>query len=206
MSAAVGAKVDDLGRLLQLKEKALMFTALDRCEIAFSYTSGERERVWREEERHLHAAVNLAFLELFGDELEALVDKSHQFRGRLWEHPERDAEDIARTLAWPLLCVQARVEVLLLLNQPKAAQGFAQRIEQWLTKLDVDPLAYIKARRGAAPIGADHLPLVIDEARRLQDFAVRRAASQAANQATFCGALIEKQLDFAQAHRGGARL
>lgn len=195
--AHVAQRIEGLQQCIDRSRVAHVLTALERCETAFDHSEAERQRIWREEERHLHEAVTYAFLYLFADDLAVPPAESAPSRARLWERIDLSANEIAEALSWPLLYAQARLEVLLLLNEPLAAQRFAERIHRSFGRVDLEPLAYVKARRGGVALGAAEVPRALDEARGLERL-LTRASKQAQEQSALCAAMIERQIESRQ--------
>lgn len=186
--ASVGNKVDSLRGFLDRVQLAKMRTALDRCENAYRRSEHDRERVWRDEERYLDEAVNIAQAEV-----EALASRDPQGRLKLWE-AELDAKQIAECVEVPLLCVQVRLEALLLLNNPEEARRVAEKLRGWIDALDINPRAYVKAHRGAIPLGSKEISIAVGEATNLEGV-FRAAALQARDRAALCEAVIAQKLD-----------
>ncbi len=172
-------KVDKVQKHLARRQLADVVTALQRCEDAFHGSPDHQVQVWRTEERVFHLHLVTVFMELFGDDFSALSSGSTNCL--TWSEHGLDADEMARMLAWPMLCIQAQSEVLLLLGELGAARSISERVVTWLDRLKVDPLRFVQQRARGKAIGpnqAEELNAQAVELNKLLDAAQRDARSR----------------------------
>lgn len=173
--------------VVQRAQLADVLVALERCEQAFTFS--DPDRIWLEEERVLQRHFVYVLLGLFGDDAVTSGPAN-----AVWSTRDLNAEELAHGLAWPMLCMQARIEALLLARQPAAARAACADAEQWLSRLTVDPAAYVRNRSRLTPLGPERQERLLTEARELKGL-LDGCRTQAESSRTVCEVLISRGID-----------
>lgn len=143
-------KIDTTNKFLRIINESKLHTALERFEDSFILSNPEEKvRYWRECERDLNSASNFFFRETesFGNYLDNLISDPSIYKSKFMEGPEYDYDSIEKILLFPTTAVQARVESLMLLQEPKAGRALYSKFSQFTDNLYFDKKkAYLQRR------------------------------------------------------------
>ena len=183
-------KIDSVKAQANRLQLAKAITTLQRCDDAFGGSAERRPGVWADEERVLQEHIVYMVLELFGDDATALTGSSRA----CWPAKTLSADEMALALAWPLLCLNMRVQTLLLLRDPQTAQRACQQASIWLGRLVPDQAEYVLKHADGKPIGPKRRDVLAGEAEEVGTL-VLRAQAEAMSRASLCQTLAERKLD-----------
>lgn len=143
----VAAQIGDIARALDTAFRARGYAALSRAEEAFALSSDrERKRFWREAESELDYLVQHSFQQLLGSGIEDLGNAAAGSRERLLLTAKLSSDESLNATQWLLNCAGARMEILLCLEEPRAAARLASQVQRWLDNMQATPLEIARSR------------------------------------------------------------
>ncbi|MCC7312343.1 MAG: hypothetical protein IT510_13980 [Sulfuritalea sp.] len=191
----IARQLNAIARTLDTDFRAKGYSALNRAESAFELSSpAERKRYWQEAERDLDYLVQHFFQKLVGlglDDPEALAANS---RTRFVMAGTISSQDARDALHWLLACAGARIEILLCLEEPRAAAKLADNIRQWMTGIQIPAKELAQQRLGGRPVPPAQMQTVTAEAVSLSTF-LSRSATTYGDRALLCNTLHDRQVD-----------
>jgi hypothetical protein len=135
---AADRKADAVTAAIERAHVTDILIALERCERAFASPEDRRAEIWLDEEHVLQRSFAFLLLVLFGDDGAAMQVP--------WSDVAVEPAGLVDALAWPMRCLQARIDALLLARRPAAARAACDRAARWLGGIGLDIAAYVRAR------------------------------------------------------------
>lgn len=191
----IARQLDAIARTLDTDFRAKGYSALNRAESAFELSSpAERKRYWQEAERDLDYLVQHSFQKLVGlglDDPGALAANS---RTRFVMAGTISSQDARDALHWLLACAGARIEILLCLEEPRAAAKLADNIHQWMAGIQIPAKELAQQRLAGRPVPPAQMQAVTADAVSLSNFLIRSAATYG-ERALLCDMLHDRKVD-----------
>lgn len=191
----IARQIDAIARTLDTDFRAKGYSALNRAESAFELSSpAERKRYWQEAERDLDYLVQHSFQKLVGlglDDPGALAEISctrFVMAGTISSQDARDA------LHWLLACAGARIEILLCLEEPRAAAKLADNIHHWMAGIQIPAKELAQQRLAGRLVPPAQMQAVTADAVSLSYF-LKRSAATYGERALLCDMLHDKKVD-----------
>jgi hypothetical protein len=191
----IARQLDAIARTLDTDFRARGYSALNRAESAFELSSlAERKRYWQEAERELDYVVQHSFQKLVGlglDDPGALAENS---RTRFVMAGTISSQDARDALHWLLACAGARIEILLCLEEPRAAAKLADNIHQWMAGIQIPAKELAQQRLAGRLVPPAQMQAVTADAVSLSTFLSRSAATYS-DRALLCDMLHDRKVD-----------
>lgn len=199
---AMDAKLDGIARQLDAIAKTLNtdfrakgYSALNGAESAFELSSpAERKRYWQEAERDLDYLVQHSFQKLMGMGLDDPGALAANSRTRFVMAGTISSQDARDALQWLLACAGARVEILLCLEEPRAAATLAGNVHQWMSGIQVSAKELAQQRLAGRLVPPAQMQAVTADAVSLSALLSRSAATYG-ERALLCNSLHDRQVD-----------
>lgn len=191
----IASQLDAIASSLDTDFRAKGYSALNRAEAAFELSSpAERKRYWQEAEKDLDYLVHHSFQRLAGMGLDDPGALAASSRTRFVLAGTISSQDARDALHWLLACASARIEILLCLEEPRAAAKLADNIHQWMSSLQIPAKELAQQRLAGRLVPPAQIQTVTADAVSLSTFLSRSAATYS-DRALLCNTLHDQQVD-----------
>jgi hypothetical protein len=191
----IARQLDDVAKTLDTDFRAKGYSALNRAESAFELSSpAERKRYWQEAERDLDFLVQHSFQRLVGMGLDDPGALAVGSRTRFVMAGTISSQDARDALHWLLACAGVRIEILLCLEEPRAAAKLAGNIHQWISGLQVPAKELAQQRLAGRLVSPAQMKVVTADAVSLSTF-LNRSSATYSDRALLCNNLHDRQVD-----------
>lgn len=191
----IASQLDNVAKTLDTDFRAKGYSALNRAESAFELSSpAERKRYWQEAERDLDYLVQHSFQRLVGMGLDDPGALAVGSRTRFVMAGTISSQDARDALHWLLACAGVRIEILLCLEEPRAAAKLAGDIHQWISGLQVPAKELAQQRLAGRPVSPAQIKMVTADAASLSTF-LNRSSATYSDRALLCNNLHDRQVD-----------